>query len=292
MFNYLHVDVFTKQVMAGNGLAVVFDNKRTLSTIQMQQITREFKQFETIFIQKQTPSQYKGFVFTIEEELEFAGHPILGATAGIHECYFKDINQIQIEIILKKKVVTTTSERIKSHYYVEMNQGNPEYLGQIPAPDYEQVLHQLNLQVSDVYPELPLEIISTGLPYLLIPLQSGLGNAKITSSVFENLLNSYGAKFVYLFDVKSLECRTWDNLGLVEDVATGSAAGPLCAYLVKHGLKSPNSIINIHQGRFINRSSIIKTKYLTPSKHSSEILIAGDVSLFASGSLFLNMTTS
>jgi PhzF family phenazine biosynthesis protein len=287
MLDYLHVDVFTKQIMSGNGLTVVFDNKQMLSSMQMQLITQEFKQFETIFIRKKAPNKFIGRVFTVEEELDFAGHPILGATACIHDLYFKSINKIRIELILNEKIVVTSSERKSTSYYVEMNQGSPEYLVIVPEVEYEQILRHLNLQTSNIHEELSIEVISTGLPYLLIPLQSGLEDARITKQNFEALLNSYGAKFVYLFDVNSLECRTWDNRGKVEDVATGSAAGPLCAFLVKNGLRSPNTFIDIHQGKFVNRASVIKTIYSKSPETEPSIIIGGNVSLFASGSINL-----
>ena len=84
----------------------------------------------------------------------------------------------------------------------------------------------------------------------------------------------------------TLECRTWDNNGIVEDIATGSAAGPLCAYLVKHGLKKSNEIINIHQGKFINRPSIIQG-WTAQISGNTEIFIRGNVSFFASGNLLI-----
>jgi len=97
-------------------------------------------------------------------------------------------------------------------------------------------------------------------------------------------LSKLEAKFVYVFDPKTLECRTWDNRGMVEDIATGSAAGPLCAYLVKNGYKKVNEIINIHQGKFVNRPSIIQG-WVSQASTSQDVFIRGNVAFFASGEI-------
>jgi predicted PhzF superfamily epimerase YddE/YHI9 len=89
-------------------------------------------------------------------------------------------------------------------------------------------------------------------------------------------------KFVYLFHPETLECRTWDNRGKVEDAATGSAAGPLCAYLVKNGFRQAGEVIRLHQGRYVNRPSIIEG-WVSPN---GEVSIRGDVSFFAMGEIY------
>lgn len=81
---------------------------------------------------------------------------------------------------------------------------------------------------------LPMQVVSTGLPYLIVPVSTGLDRARIVAGDFEERLASVGAKFV--FDPEQREGRTWDNAGAIEDVATGSAAGPAAAFLVAHGL--------------------------------------------------------
>jgi predicted PhzF superfamily epimerase YddE/YHI9 len=90
---------------------------------------------------------------------------------------------------------------------------------------------------------------------VLAPVNKDLNAAPIVRPEFEKLLARFGAKFVYVFDVNRKEGRTWDNDGRVEDIATGSAAGPAGAYLVTHGLVSPAQTIEISQGRFVGRPS-------------------------------------
>jgi predicted PhzF superfamily epimerase YddE/YHI9 len=124
--------------------------------------------------------------------------------------------------------------------------------------------------------------VSTGLPYLLVPLASGLERAHVASADLESYLSRFGAKFAYLFDTSTLECRTWDNSGRVEDVATGSAAGPLCAWLVKMGLRKSDETITLSQGRFTGRPSTITGRVC-----ASGIYVSGDVAIFAEGESFL-----
>lgn len=93
------------------------------------------------------------------------------------------------------------------------------------------------------------------MPYLVVPIRANLEHARIVDPAFDDLLATIGAKFVYVLDVNRREGRTWDNDGRVEDIATGSAAGPAAAYLVKHGLAALGESIVLEHGRFLNRPS-------------------------------------
>jgi PhzF family phenazine biosynthesis protein len=129
-----------------------------------------------------------------------------------------------------------------------------------------------------------MEVVSTGLPYLIVPLASGLEKAKIRVKNFEILLAEVNAKFVYVFDVAKMEGRTWDNFGIVEDVATGSAAGPMGAYLLKRDMCKEDEKIEINQGGFVGRPSIIE---VYTNQYTGEISVAGDVKIVAKGELFI-----
>ena len=106
----------------------------------------------------------------------------------------------------------------------------------------------LNLAQNQLHRALPMRVVSTGLPYLIVPIQAGLDNARISHTGFEGLLGASGAKFVYVLDPGRPEGRTWDNAGRVEDVATGSAAGPAAGYLLHHGVHPTGEPLLIHQG--------------------------------------------
>ena len=83
MINY-HVDVFSSKSLSGNGLTVVY-HEDVMDNQSMQRIAQEFKQFETIFLMQIEEKRFRARIFTVEEELDFAGHPMLGAMATIHE---------------------------------------------------------------------------------------------------------------------------------------------------------------------------------------------------------------
>jgi len=278
---YFHVDVFTTKPMTGNGLTVVFPTE-PLEGAHLLGITQEFRQFETIFIYPEKEGCHPFRVFTVEEELEFAGHPAIGAAAVIH--HLKTDAKQEIDIVLKRenRFIHMGSKRNGETYRVTMNQGSPKFTGTLTPSDYEKILTALNIKSQDIHPHYPVEVVSTGLPYLLLPLRSSLDKVAIIRKGFEELLAEWGAKFAYFFDPETLECRTWDNEGMVEDIATGSAAGPLCAYLVKNGFRKAGEKINIHQGRFTGRPSIITG---WQSVDSGEIEIAGDVAFFGRGEI-------
>ena len=279
----VHVDVFSKGPFSGNGLTVVFVEKE-LSQEMMQQIACEFKQFETIFLTEKTKDSYVARIFTMQEELDFAGHPILGAAAVVHKENFEHESSKTITFQLNQKEVVTQSKQIDQGYEVVMNQGVPVWGQDVSEEWRSKYCEALNLRTEDLCEEYSMEIVSTGLPYLLVPVKSGLGTARIVDNQFEALLNQNGAKFVYIFDLSTKEGRTWDNLGIDEDVATGSAAGPMGAYLYKHSVAKKEETIVINQGSYVNRPSIIKVSCKEDTK---EILVSGNVTILSKGELYL-----
>lgn len=283
---YFQVDVFSSETMKGNGLTVVFLDQE-YDYDQLLNIVREFKQFETVFVYKQSAdASFPVRIFTMDEELNFAGHPIVGLGAVLHSIYFSSKKTIEIKVDLQGRKLPIWSKTQNGVYNVTMNQGAPQFLQKVNKKHYNKIAKSLNLCENDIDMKTPIEVVSTGLPYLLVPLTSGLEHTKIAMNRFEDFLSEFGAKFVYVYDTKSLECRTWDNFGTVEDVATGSAAGPLCAYLVEHKLAEKNQIIEIHQGRFVQRPSVIQT-WISTKSAADEVFISGDVAFFASGSLLI-----
>lgn len=283
MMQIFHVDVFSNKPFAGNGLTVVM-LENWLEDSMMQQIACEFKQFETIFLKRQQGDKYAARIFTVEEELDFAGHPILGAAGLLHQEFFADDAEKTITFALKEKEVSTRSVRKNGYYEVEMNQGVPVWGEPVTENWQMEYCKALNLQQEDLCAEYPMEVVSTGLPYLLVPIRSGLEHARILRTDLEEMLVKCGAKFVYVFDMLKMEGRTWDNLGAVEDVATGSAAGPVGAYLYKHGCFSKRETIALHQGSYVGRPSVLK---ISCKEETDEILVAGDVVMVTKGE-FLN----
>ena len=286
---YRHVDVFTREALSGNGL-IVFPEADGLAPEIMQRITREMRQFESIFLAPTAEiHRVRARVFTMEEELPFAGHPVLGAACVLHErLYYVGDADERAEWTLELPVgpVQVSTTRREGWYEATMDQGKPQFGATLDAEIVSQILAALNLEESDLYPGLPLEVVSTGLPYLLVILASGLERAAIVRPGFEALLASVGAKFVYVLHLPTREGRTWDNDGRVEDVATGSAAGPVGAYLVRHGLASTGAEITLQQGRFLGRPSQMRVRVEGADGDAREIAavyVTGDVRMVARG---------
>lgn len=128
---------------------------------------------------------------------------------------------------------------------MEMDLGKTQFSRVLSPTARNIVAAALNLESEDLHEAYPLEVASNGLPYLLVPVRQRLKEARIVAPDFAELLASWGAKFVYLFQPETLEGRTWDNRGLVEDVATGSAAAPLCSYLVRHGCCKKKNVLQL-----------------------------------------------
>jgi PhzF family phenazine biosynthesis protein len=289
VLRYHHVDVFSSKPLNGNGLTIVFPD-RPLPDATLLAITREYKQFETIFVYPpDRRGAYPARIFTVDEELAFAGHPILGAGAILHHLFSPVADRTDVTFALGEqgeRLVQVHSRREENHYRATMNQGRPAFLGTVDRSRSGDIAAALNLREDDLDDALPIETVSTGLPYLLVPVRSGLAGCAITHDDFETFLHAFGAKFAYIFDAATLECRTWDNAAHAEDVATGSAAGPLCAYLVKHGLRNRDEEITIFQGRFAGRPSVL-TGMVAGSDGCGEVFVSGSVSLFASGTIDL-----
>ena len=269
------VDVFAKEKLSGNGLTIFYDYD-SLDKNEMLSLTQEMRQFESIFVKVNDQDlSIRAKIFTVEEELDFAGHPIIGLAAHLHE-ESGDLKPREWKIDLNKKSVTVKTKKTDKYFYSSMAQGKPEYILTLTSNETEKALSALNLSSKNLA-NYPLEVISTGLPYLIVPITSGIENANICIGDFENLLESFGAKFVYIIDILNFEGRTWDNDGSVEDIATGSAAGHTASFLVKHELALCDSPIIISQGRFLGRPSEIEVYVETKEFTVSKIWVSGDV---------------
>jgi trans-2,3-dihydro-3-hydroxyanthranilate isomerase len=282
---YFHVDVFATGPMTGNGLTVFLDTAKW-SASAMQRLTREMRQFESIFLSEVSPSGAAARVFTVDEELPFAGHPVLGAASVLHRTQAPHSEACTWTLRLPYGRVPVSTRKRDDHYLCEMNQGIPILGRSITSPELLMpILKRLGLRGTDTVSGIQAQVISTGLPYLIVPVSPpALSRARINGTDLEVLLSAVGAKFVLVFDVAGREARTWDNLGQVEDVATGSAAGPAAAYLLQYGMADTHSSIEILQGRFADRPS----KIVVNQNKEGHLLVSGEVWPVAHGVLDIN----
>ncbi|HTS87210.1 MAG TPA: PhzF family phenazine biosynthesis protein [Gemmatimonadales bacterium] len=255
---YRQVDVFTCLPYQGNGLAV-FPDGAGLSARQMLRITQELRQFESVFLADTDSGRgVRARIFTMEEELPFAGHPVLGAAAVLHLERCPDMPRATWQFELSERTLEVGT-RLTSHgFTVTMDQGVANFGDPLTHQAARVFAMALGVKEEQLHPDLPLQVVSTGLPYLLVPLQGDIGTARIRHEHFQTLLETIGAKFVYVLDPERPEGRTWDNQGLVEDVATGSAAGPVAAYLAYHGRVTAPATVVVHQGARAGRPSELR----------------------------------
>lgn len=256
---FRHVDVFTTKPLTGNGL-VVFVGDRFPSKDLMLALTQEMRQFEAIFLVLRGQGAAEARIFTTQEELEFAGHPLLGAATVLHDLQRPEKTRFDVQLKVGKRLVDVANEVAPYGFTAEMNQGTAIF-GSAPG-DIHAIVAGLGLTEADLHPELAPAVVSTGLPYLIVPVGSteALARARIRIGDLESRLARVGAKFVYVFDPEALEGRTWENDGSLEDVATGSAAGPVAAYLVRAGRIAVESTIQLTQGRFVGRPSELRVR--------------------------------
>ena len=284
---YRHVDVFSRRALRGNGLVVVLNAARLPAAV-MQDVTREVRQFETAFLTDVdlTVGSARLRIFTEDEELDFAGHPVLGAAAVLHTLLpVSDAEQAWALHVAQRTVAARTCSAA-GWIDATMDQGVPHLGAAIAGEPARAFGDALNLAPGQAHPALPMQVVSTGLPYLIVPVQDGLERARISHPRFEELLAASGAKFAYVLDPDRPEGRTWDNVGRIEDVATGSAAGPAAGYLMHHGVRPRGEPLLIHQGRFTGRPSTIEVR---PGP-DGRLWVGGPVAPVASGRFHAHLT--
>ena len=269
---FRHVDVFTDVPFTGNGLIVLFGETAGIGAAPLISVTTEMRQFELILADCQPGTgRVSARIFTAEEELPFAGHPVIGAAAALHERHYAGEPGPLLDLRDRGPRDCRAQQPGSGYFEAAMNQGPPTLGSPLGGQDAAGFAGALGLGRGDLH-RLPMQVVSTGLPYLIVPVSGGLDRARIAVGDFEERLAKVGAKFVYVFDPDQREGRSWDNAGAVEDVATGSAAGPAAAFLMAHGLAGPGQEIVISQGRFLGRPSVIA---VTPDRPAATCGWAG-----------------
>jgi trans-2,3-dihydro-3-hydroxyanthranilate isomerase len=273
---YFHVDVFSDRPFSGNGLTV-FTESEGLSKEAMLRLTQEMRQFESIFLQRIDGTKVRAYIFTMGEELDFAGHPVLGAAATLHDLGYPEKQKAEWQFVLNKKTVQVITEKEEGSFKAMMNQGPAEFGKDLNEAESDWLLDALSLSKDDLYTGCRPMIVSTGLPYIIIPVQQNGLQAKIRISNLEEKIRPLGAMFVGILEIPTLTIRTWDNLGSVEDIATGSLAGPSGAYLVKKGFQEPGASIPINQGAHLGRPSRLFVNVGMSDGKLSDVYVSGRV---------------
>ena len=252
--DYVVVDVFTRRALEGNALAVFLDG-RGLSTEQMQAIAKETNLSETTFV---LPGEGRDGaervrIFTVDEELPFAGHPTLG-TAEVLRAR-KQTKDVVLDLNAGR--VPVRFEEREGMQFGEMRQKDPQF-GQVH--DREAVARAAGLRPEQLATEWPVQTANTGVPFAIVPLRDldSLRQLRLNYAVGGEYMAKTDAKFLYFIAQKNdheLEARMIFYNG--EDPATGSAAGCCIAWCVKHGVIAADQQVVIRQGAMARRPSEI-----------------------------------
>jgi PhzF family phenazine biosynthesis protein len=250
----------------------------------MLRITQEMRHFEAIFLDPtDQPSTVRARIFDLIEELPFAGHPIIGAAAVLHR-QSGAVDEQLWRFELASKTVEVRTTMTASGYSGWLDQGEPEFLGSID--DRDQMATAFGLAPHHLAAHLPMEVVSTGLRYLIVPVAPGaLSRARITHDITELLRNLASAQFAVLFDEAAVEARHWNNDGIIEDVATGSAAGAIGAYRLRHGLARGGETFTVNQGQFTGRPSQLQVLPEGTPRRVETVKVGGDVAFVGHGTI-------
>jgi trans-2,3-dihydro-3-hydroxyanthranilate isomerase len=284
--HYHHVDVFSSRPYSGNSLAV-FPDATELDSTRMARITQELRHFESIFLAPDGDNhRWRARVFDLVDELDFAGHPVIGAACVAHELYGSAPREHWTIRMAARTVRAATERRGAGWFSAVLDQGAAEFLGEPTGATPDELAAWFSLDERDLDAALAPEVVSTGLRYLILPVRAGaLDRARIAVPDLEARLATLGAQFAYLLDAAALEGRHWNNDGLVEDVATGSAAGCVAAYLRRHERLGDARTAILRQGRFLGRPSEITIRAHGTGTAVSSVEVGGDVVLVGTGTL-------
>jgi trans-2,3-dihydro-3-hydroxyanthranilate isomerase len=254
-------DVFSSKALEGNSLAVFFD-ARGVSDAEMQLIAKEMNLSETTFIcpraaELERARGVRVRIFTVQEELPFAGHPTLGAAFALRG----DSGSKEIALELNVgKVPVRFEEAPGQSVFGEMTQIDPVFGIQ---HDREAVARAIGLRADDFDASLPIETVSTGIPYTVVPLKSlpGIQKLRVDLSRADDYLAKTGGKFFYFVSRETVNPAARLHARMLfyngEDPATGSAAGCAAAWAVAHGVAKPDERVLIEQGIEMQRPSRI-----------------------------------
>jgi trans-2,3-dihydro-3-hydroxyanthranilate isomerase len=251
-FPMIQLDVFSSKALEGNPLAV-FTDGRGLSDEEMQTIATETNLSETTFIipRKETVEKERGIkvrIFTVQEELPFAGHPTLGTAIAIRGN--SGASQVVLDLKVGKVPVRFEDEPGKP-IFGEMTQRDPEFGKEHSR---EEVARATGLSANDFASDLPIQTVSTGLAFTVVPLRSLAVAQKLQldlPNTFEYLKRSEGG-FFYFVCRETVDPNAKLHARMIfyngEDPATGSAAGCCTAWAVLHGVAKPDERFLIEQG--------------------------------------------
>jgi trans-2,3-dihydro-3-hydroxyanthranilate isomerase len=317
---FIQLDVFTHTPFGGNQLAV-FPKAEELSETEMQAIAREMNYSETTFVVPASDAQAlcRVRIFTPQTELPFAGHPVVGTTFALARA--GRIHDLGSPIYLQLGVGTLPVDVLyeeRRPSFVWMHQPIPRF--EAWRGEREALAAAIGVAPGDFAEALPIERGSAGVPFVYVPLRSreAVARAQAGPQLGEALGSPSSGPFaghpaVYVFSLQSPTDSAADSpsdgadvharmfapeLGVVEDAATGSAAGPLGVYLVRHGVAQPDmsspsgdARIRLEQGVEMGRPSRIdidiEVAVAGEAQTIRDVRVGGEAVVIAEGELYL-----
>jgi trans-2,3-dihydro-3-hydroxyanthranilate isomerase len=270
-YEFIQLDVFTQTALAGNPLAI-FTDARGLNDGEMQALAREMNLSETTFILPRDAAieareGKKVRIFTVEEELPFAGHPTLGTALYLYASDADSKRSAEITLDLKAGKIpvrfTPDSEnagrdRVDGKVFGEMRQRDPEFGAALSREDVARVI---GVAIDEISSEWPIQPVSTGLTFTIVPFrnQQTLSDLKFSYVQAAEFLKNSGANFLYFLCPERREGRLEARARMFfyggEDPATGSAAGCAASWMVKHEVAKSDEQVLIRQGIECRRPS-------------------------------------
>ena len=285
------LDVFAEEKYAGNQLAVV-RNARALSGVQMQRIANEMHFSETTFIlsDEERDGGYDVRIFTPANELPFAGHPTLGTAYVIrHNIIGRPVGKVLLNLKVGQIPVTFEKDNTAEEM-LWMKQISPTFGEMFDAASVSQAL---SLDVKDVDSRFPIQQVSTGIPFIIVPLKTldAVKRARVDRERHERLTKAAQAD-ILVFSPETyrkennLNVRVFVDLyGIPEDPATGSANGCLAGYLSRYNYFG-DRVVNarVEQGYEIGRPSLLHLK-AENREGVIHVFVGGKVIMVARGEL-------
>ncbi len=290
---FYQVDVFTEKPFAGNALAV-FPACEGLTAAQMQSIAREMNLSETTFVMPpQAGGDARVRIFTPAVELPFAGHPSVGTACELVRLGVVPAKEPLTRVVLELGVGPTVVDVEVSAgqpLAATVHQGPPTFGPPVPRARAAAVL---GLTLDDLHPDLTPVPVGTGLTYVIVPLDSpqALARVSLDLELLAAFEHAHGEVYAFAFtgrDEPWVEARGLFPLaGIPEDPATGSAAGPLAAYLAEAGLLAFGERRVVAQGGQINRPSLLTVSVVGDRAAIVDVLVGGPVRPVLKGELDL-----
>ena len=290
-FRFVQFDVFSSKPLEGNSLAV-FTDARGLTDGEMQAIAREMNHPETTFVlpgdaAKERERGVRVRIFTPQEELPFAGHPTLGTAFALRGT--SSVPAVLLDLNVGK-VPVRFEEKAAAPLFGEMTQKDPEFG---PPQDREAVVRAAGLRDGDIDPSLPIQTVSTGLAFTVVPLRGleAMQRLRVNPRESAEYLESHGSRFFYFVTRECVDREARLHARMVfyngEDPATGSAAGCTAAWMVAHGVAQPEERVLIEQGVEMKRPSRIFVRSARVDDRVVNVRVGGNAVEVLRGEVFL-----